>query len=113
MALKAHFGFAIPDTNDIGACIVAYFARLGYRHTDESRNEWIFQRGKKSAVLWRFDVRAYLTTLTVRADAQQHGQTWISCDWEVYTFMNITTGGDVGTLQAEGHSLESALKRTA
>ena len=111
MSLKAHTGFAVPETKELDARIVRHFAGLGYRLSCEQPNEWIFQRGNKSAALWRFNIRAYWTTLKVRADAQRDGQWWISCDWEVYTFMSITTGGDVGTLEAEGHSLESALRR--
>ena len=113
MALKAHVGFAIPDTEEIVPRIVSHFLRLGYRVIDERLNEWVFQRGSKLSALWRFNIRAYYTTLIVRSTAQQEGGIWISCDWEVYTFMNITTGGDIGTLEAEGHELESVLRAAA
>ncbi len=113
MALKAHVGFAIPDTKDVGPRVVAHFSRLGYCPTDERPNEWIFQRGKKLASLWRFDIRAYFTALTVRMSSQENEEVWIACDWEVYTFMSITTGGDIGTLEAEGRQLESVLRGAA
>lgn len=113
MALKSHVGFEIPDAKDIGPRVIAHFSRLGYRLTDERPNEWLFQRGNKLTSLWRFDIRAYSTTLTVRASSQQKGGVWIACDWEVFTFMTITTGGDVGTLEAEGRELESVLRGAA
>lgn len=113
MGLKAHVGFAIPDTKDVGKRITAHFNRLGYQAIEHGSHDWVCQRGKRSAVLWRFDIRAYFTTLTVKASPQQDGKIWIGCDWEVYTFMSITTGGDVRTLEAEGRELESALREAA
>jgi len=113
MALKAHVSFVIPDVGDIRSCVVSHFSRLGYRLIGESPNEWVFQRGNKISALWRFDIRAYHTTLTVRSAPQRDGGIFVSCDWEVYTFMNITTGADVATLEAEGRELESVLRGAA
>ncbi len=113
MALTGHVGFAVPSSAEIGPRVIAHFAKLGYRLADDRPNEWVFQRGKKSATLWRFDIRAYFTTLTVRSAAQENGEIWIGCDWEVYTLMNFTTGADVATLEAEGHELESVLRGAA
>ncbi len=113
MALKAHIGFALPNIKDIGPRVVSHFSRLGYRLIDERPNEWVFERGNKLSVLLRFDIRAYHTQLKVRSAAQQEGGTWVGCDWEVYTFMTITTGADVATLEAEGHELESVLRGMA
>ena len=113
MALKAHVGFEVPDTKKVAPRVVAHFSRLGYRLIDEQPNEWVFQRGDKLASLWRFDIRAYSTTLTVRASSQKDGGLWLACDWDVFTFMAITTGGDVGTLEAEGRELESVLRGAA
>ena len=110
MALKAHVGFAIPDADDIGRKAAAHFERFGYQLIEQGPTEWVFQRGKKSAVLWRFDVRAYFTTLTVRAVRQKNGELWVSCDWEVFTLMSIVTAGDVQTLEAEGRELETVLR---
>ena len=113
MALKAHVGFAIPDDRDIGSCVVSHFSRLGYHLIGERPNEWVFQRGNKISALWRFDIRAYHTTLTVRSAAQRDGGIFVSCDWEVHTFMVVTTGGDVAILEAEGRELESVLRGAA
>ncbi len=113
MALKAHVGFSIPAHKNVGQRVVSHFSSLGYRLVDESNNQWIFQRGNKLAALWRFDVRAYATTLTVRATAQETGEMWVSCDWEVWTFMTLATGADIATLEAEGHQLESVLREAA
>jgi hypothetical protein len=113
MALKAHVGFALPDVRDIGSRIVSHFSRLGYRLIEERPNEWVFQRGNKVSALWRFNIRAYHTTLRVRLAAQRDGGVFISCDWDVYTFMSITTGADVATLEAEGRELESVLRGAA
>lgn len=110
MALKAHVGFSIPAVKNVGPRIVSHFSKLGYRLLDESSNQWIFERGKKLAVLWRFNVRAYATRLVVRVANQDTGDLWVYCDWEVWTFMTIITGGDIGTLDVEGHQLESALR---
>ena len=113
MALKTHVGFSIPTDKKFGPRIVSHFSRLGFQLIDEPPNEWVFQRGNKLAAIWRFDVRAYATTLTVRARAEQSDGIWVSSDWEVWTFMNLTTGGDVATLEAEGHQLESILREPA
>jgi hypothetical protein len=113
MALKAHVGFAIVDVKDIGSRVVSHFSRLGYRLIEEHPNEWVFQRGNKISAFWRFDIRAYHTTLTVRSATHRDGGILVSCDWDVYTFMSITTGGDVGTLEAEGRELESVLRGAA
>ena len=109
MALKAHVGFALPNITEIGPRMISYFSRIGYRLVDDHNNEWIFERGNKLSVLWRFNVRAYHTQLKVRSAAQKDGGTWVGCDWEVYTFMTLLTGADVATLEAEGHELESIL----
>jgi hypothetical protein len=113
MALKTHVGFAIPRDKDVAPRVFSHFSGLGYRLTEQQPDEWVFQRGNKLSALWRFDIRAYETKLTVRSTVQQDGGRWVSCDWEVYTFMSVTTGGDVGTLEAEGHQLESVLRGTA
>ena len=110
MALKTRFGFAIPDDRDIGPCLASHFSSLGYRLISERPNEWVFQRGNRLSVLWRFDIRAYHTTLTVRSAAQRDGGIFVSCDWDVYTFMSITTQADVAKLEAEGRELESVLR---
>lgn len=108
-ALKAHVGFAIPGDKDIASRMLFHFSGLGYRLTEEQPNAWVFQRGNKLAALWRFDIRAYATKLTVRPVTQQDGGRWLSCDWEVDTGMSITTGGDVRKLEAEGRQLEAVL----
>ena len=110
MALKANVSFSIPDDKNAASRITSHFSGLGYRLTEEQRNEWVFQRGNKLSVLWRFDIRGYATKLTVRSAAQQDGSSLVSCDWEVYTFISLATGGDVGTLEAEGRQLESVLR---
>ena len=74
------------------------------------QDEWVFQRGNKISTLWRFDIRAYHTTLTVRSSTQRDGRIFVGCDWDVYTFMSITTRTDVATLEAEGSELESLLR---
>lgn len=83
MSLKAHVGFSIPPRKNFGPRVVSHFSKLGYRLVDESSNHWILERGKKLAVLWRFDIRAYATTLTVRVTTQETGDLWVACDWEV------------------------------
>ncbi len=113
MALKAHVGFALPNIKDIGPRMVSHFTRLGYHLIDERTNEWVFERGNRLSALWRFDIRAYHTQLKVRSADQEEGGTWVGCDWEVYTFMSLTTGADVSTLEAEGHELESVLHERA
>src|SRR5574341_477802 len=113
MALKAHVGFSLASAQDIGRRVIEHFSALGYRLAGETQNQWVLQRGNKLAVLWRFDIRAYETTLRVRAAPEAHGAIRVSCDWEVWTFMSITTAGDIATLEAEGRQLESALKERA
>ena len=110
MALTVHVGFTIPDDEDIALRTSSHFVNLGYRLTDHGSDVWVFQRGSKLATLWRSDIRAYETELTVRSVDQSDGGHWVSCDWDVYTFMNITTGGDVARLESEGRQLESVLR---
>jgi len=110
MALKAHVNFPIPANENVGTRILSHFSKLGYRLIDESSNKWTFERGNKAATFWRFDIRSYATTLTVRATSQEAGGLWVACDWEVWTFMTIATSADVSTLEAEGHQLESAFR---
>jgi hypothetical protein len=113
MAMRSHVGFSVEKSADFEAEVLSHFSGLGYRVVSPRPNQWVFHRGSKLATLWRFDIRAYDTTLTVRSSPPQDGKQWISCDWEVYTFMNVITGGDVATLEAEGRALESVLKLKA
>jgi hypothetical protein len=113
MAIKAHVGFSLPGNRDFGGSIAKHFSSLGYRLVEQAPNEWVFRRGNKLAALWRFNIRAYHTTLRVRAAPEPNGDTRVSCDWEVWTFMNLTTGADVSTLEAEGRQLESVLRERA
>ncbi len=113
MALKTHLGFSIPGNENLAANAIAHFSGLGYRLADEKGSQWVFRRGNKLAAFWRFDIRAYDTTLKVLAVIEDTGSTWVSCDWEVWTFATITTGADIATLEAEGRELESVLKRAA
>lgn len=113
MAIKAHVGFSLPGNRDIGGLIAEHFSRLGYRLAEKLPNEWVFRRGNKLAALWRFNIRAYATILRVRAAPESNGDTRVSCDWEVWTFMSFTTGADIATLEAEGRQLESVLRERA
>lgn len=113
MAIKAHVGFSLPGNRDISGRIIEHFSGLGYRLAQQNSNEWLFRRGNKLAALWRFDIRAYATTLRVRAAPESNDATRVSCDWEVWTFMSFTTGADTTTLEAEGRQLESALRERA
>ncbi len=111
MAIKAHFGFSLPGKPAIARTVLNHFSSLGYTLEQERHQEWIFRRGSKLASLWRFDIRAYSTTLRVKAAPQSNGDTWVSCDWEVWTLMAIVTAGDIATLEAEGRQLESLLRQ--
>ena len=113
MAIKAHVGFSLPGQPDVGRAIIEHFSGLGYQLAQEHPGEWVFRRGSKLAALWRFDIRAYATTLRVQAASESPGGTWVSCDWEVWTFMSLTTGADTATLEAQGRQLESVLRRRA
>lgn len=90
--------------------IVDHFTNLGYKLVEVATGEWRFHRGKKSAAFWRFNIRAYATDLLVRASLQPDNSLWVSCDFEVWTFMSVIFEGDVATLAAEGNELESALR---
>jgi len=113
MALKAHVGFSTPGISNVGPKIVSHFSKLGYRLVEEHPSEWRFSRGSKASALWRFDIRAYATELTVRTSADKSGSIWVSCDFNVWTFMNLLTGADVAQLEAEGRHLESSLRQGA
>jgi hypothetical protein len=110
MALKHHVSFAVPIQDDVDRTIVEHFCGLGYRLVEEADGEWCFHRGSKFAVLWRMNIRTYDTELLVRANLQPDGRTWVSCDFEVWTFMTLVFHGDVATLEAEARELESVLR---
>ncbi len=40
--------------------------------------------------------------LTVRFKVNRSVGSWLGCDREVYAFMRLATGGDVGILEADG-----------
>jgi len=111
MALKANVSFTLPKGTSVASDVLPHFSKLGYRLIEEKSGEWVFQRGSKSAVWWRFDIRKYDTKLKVKSIVQKDGSIWVSCEWNVYTTsFNITTGSDIATLEAEGHSFESILR---
>src|SRR5262245_23289879 len=98
MALKHHVSFTVPIQDDVDRTIVEHFGGLGYRLVEEADGEWCFHRGNKFSVVWRMDIRAYDTQLLVRANPQPDGRTWVSCDFEVWTFMTLMFQGDIATL---------------
>ncbi|MCI0683507.1 MAG: hypothetical protein L0Y71_15490 [Gemmataceae bacterium] len=110
MALKHHVAFKVPIQDDVDRMIVEHFCGLGYRLVDEGEGEWHFHRGNKWSVVWRFDIRAYDTHVLVRANLQPDDATWVSCDFEVWTFMTLVFQGDIATLDAEARELESVLR---
>ena len=110
MALKAHVSFAIPEIPDAELKLISHFSSLGYSLTEQHTNKWIFHRGSKLGSLFRFDICAYSTVLTVCTNPSQQDQMRVSCDWDVWTCMSITTGADVSTLEAEARHLESVLR---
>jgi hypothetical protein len=107
----AHFGFTVPGIDDIGMHVVSHFSLLGYRVISEQPGEWVFHRGKKSALLWGSDIHAYFTTLTVHSGLQPGGGCWVTCDWDVTTWgMTSVTRKDIAKLKAGGHELETLLR---
>ena len=111
MALKHHVAFSIPVRTIDDGDVVHHFRRLGYTLVDDAPGEWRFRRGTKLAALWRFDIRAYATDLVVRSTRQPDGSSWVSCDFEVWTFMNLILAADISTLEAEVRELESILRQ--
>lgn len=110
MALKVHVSFSVPTKENLGQRIVNHFSSLGHHLVDQSPGTWKFHRGSKSAALWRFNIRSYETILAVQTGILPNGETWVSCDFEVWTFLTIATGADVATLEAEGRQLESVIR---
>lgn len=109
MSLK-HVGFSIPERAGIGHTVLSHFGSLGYRLVLESPESWVFERGSKGTILWRFDIRAHATKLIVRVAKAPEATLWVSCDFDVWSFATITTGGDAAVLEAEGRQLESKLR---
>lgn len=109
--MKHHVAFAVRDLVVPSHSLVDYFRSHGYSGgANNSRDEWSFYRGSKWATLYRFDIRAYPTQLRVKVGAVDDGLRWVSCDFDVWAWMNIVTHGDVATLDAEGRGLESLLR---
>ena len=46
----------------------------------------------------------------MRTAPESNGDTRVSCDWDVWTFMTLATGADIATLEAEGRQLELVLR---
>jgi hypothetical protein len=113
MALKHHVTFVARGRMIPEACVFDHFYRLGYALVAGKPGEWRFHRGTKLAALWRFDIRAYATDLVVRLQARPDGNSWVSCDFEVWTFMTLITSSDIATLEAEARELESILHHHA
>jgi len=113
MAFKHHTNFAIPAQAVPRGVVEEYFSRLGYELIEQTPGEWRFCRGSKLAAFWRMNIRAYSTQLVVRSKTQPEGGSWVSCDFEVWTFMTLLFSGDVATLEAEARGLESALRQHA
>lgn len=112
MAIKSHVGFDAPYRADAEDVICEHFLGLGYFLAASAGNELVFRRGSKLSAFYRFNVRALETTLRVRFSPGSRGDMRVSCDWEVWTCMNLTTGSDHATLEAEGKQLESLLKES-
>lgn len=111
MALKVHVGFHVPNgLTDLEKTIIVHFSSQGYHLLRQSPNEWVFKRGQKWATLFRNDIRAYYTEAKVGIGNETEQGTWVSVDFEAYTFMAITTGGDAAVLEAEGRQLESKIR---
>lgn len=110
MAIKAHVEFSVPGKRDFARSIADHFCGLGYQLAEQSPDEWGLRLGNKLAAFWRFDIRAYATTLRVRAAPESNGDTRVSYDWDVWTFISLATGADIATLKAEGCQLESVLR---
>ncbi len=111
MALRAHVSFPVRDEQDVDATSIAeHFAKLGYRLDEQTPNEFVFRRGNKLAALWRFDIRAFSTTLRVRSAPEGGGRTRVSCDWEVWTFVRRPPETQIPALEAEGRQLKSLLR---
>lgn len=111
LKMKHHIAFIVRDLELPSQSIVGYFRSHGYSVRDGyERESWTFRRGSKWAALYRFDIRAYHTDLTVRVSPAEDGLRRVSCDFDVWTCMNIITSGDVATLEAEGRGLESVLR---
>jgi len=110
MAFKHHVAFTIPKKDVNKRLVVDHFSRLGYRIVEDTEGAWRFHRGSKLAALWRFNIRAYSTDLAFRAKPQPNGKCWVSCDFEVWTFMTLMFRADVATLEAEARELESILR---
>jgi hypothetical protein len=113
MALKHHVAFIVPVRTIVACYVTDHFHRLGYALVEEGPGEWRFRRGNKLACLWRFDIRAYATDLVIRSKLQPDGNSWVSCDFEVWTCMTLIVAGDVATLEAEARELESILRQHA
>ncbi len=110
MSLKHHVAFSIPTVLGVERIVLSHFGFLGYRLEKESGKSWVFERGSKFAALWRFSVTAYATKLQVSILKETTESVLVSCDFDVWTFGNLTTGGDVAVLEAEARQLESKLR---
>ena len=111
MALKHYVSFTVLGSAIDGRHVIEHFRRLGFELVEDSANEWRFHRGSKLSFLWRFDIRAYSTDLVVRCGRESETRVCVSCDFEVWTFMNFITQGDIALLEAEARELQSVLRQ--
>lgn len=105
--MRHHVAVTIPNSKFRASIVDTYFERLGFTPIESGRNSWVFHRGSKGAAFYRTDIRAYSTTLNVVASGVDANNTRISCDFEVWLFMNWTMVSDIATLDAEVRGLES------
>ncbi len=105
----ARLRFLTDASREIDRHVVSHFESHGYRLKQEKPDAWTFQRGSRYAGIFESDIRAFDTTLTVRATMTPSDQKWITCLWEVRTFGAIFTKRDVRQLESEGQELEQML----
>ena len=104
-----HVHFSAPQSPDIRERIKSHFFGLGYQLAQEDSKKWVFHRGRRLAGLTSTDIKAFDTTLTVRANAGAMGVVWVNCRWNVHTMGAMISDGSIAVLEAEGHSLDSSL----
>ena len=103
--------YEVPEVTDLEARVLAVFSELGYRLEQRTPNRWVFIRGSTLASLWRFDIRAYHTTVTIECFPTTDDKWRVTCNHEVMSFGALCTGADSHALLSEAERLHSELLR--
>jgi len=101
MAFHYRAETVLPRTSDLEEKLVAHFEARKFRLVHSADGLWEFRRGHKMATIYRFDIRAYATTLQVRSEPSEAGKALVRFHYDVFTLLTVPIREDVVRLEAD------------